>query len=106
MAKNTSPAHRHKCMVQRFHLDYTLIALIFHSSKRTKVVLQSAPGKLYNDPLITVNGQILIYSIKSSTREAVSPEQCALMTRTAKPVWHLEEMCKCISEMKQRLIPS
>ena len=48
------------------------------------VVLQSAPGKLYNDPLITVNGQILIYLINPSTREAVSPEQCALMNVTIK----------------------
>ena len=37
-----------------------------------------APGKLYNDPLITVNGQILTYLINSSTLEAVSPEQCAI----------------------------
>ena len=32
-------------------------------TKKTDVVLQSAPGKLHNDPLITVNGQILIYLI-------------------------------------------
>ena len=66
------------------HMDYSVIALILQSTKK-KNVLQSAPGKLSNDPLITVNGQILIYLINSSTREAVSPEQCALMTRTAKP---------------------
>ena len=33
--------------------------------------------------VITVKGQILIYLINSSIREAVSPVQCALMTRTA-----------------------
>ena len=57
---------------------------ILKSTKKTNLVLQSASGKLYHDPLITVNGQILIYLTNSSTREAVSPEQCALMTRTAK----------------------
>ena len=62
-------------------------------NKEKNVVLQSAPVKLYNDPLITVKGQILIYSINSSTREAVSPEQCALMTRTAKPSVAFGRMC-------------
>ena len=74
-------------------MDYSVIALILQSTKKTNVVLQSAPGKLYNDPLITVNGQILIYLINSSTREAVSPEQCALMTRTAKPSVAFGRMC-------------
>ena len=74
-------------------MDYSVIALILQSTKKTNVVLQSAPGKLYNDPLITVNGQIRIYLINSSTREAVSPEQCALMTRTAKPRVAFGRMC-------------
>ena len=65
-------------MVQRIHMDYSVIALILQSTKKKNVVLQPAPGKLSNDPLITVKGQILIYLINSSTREAVSPEQCAL----------------------------
>ena len=80
-------------MVQRIHIDYSVIALILKSTKKTNVVLQSAPGKLYNDPLITVNGQILIYLINSSTRETVSPEQRALMTRTAKPSVAFGRMC-------------
>ena len=63
-------------------MDYPVIAMILQSTNKTNVVLQSAPGKLYNDPLITVNRQILLYFIISSTREAVSQEQCALMTRT------------------------
>ena len=74
-------------------MDYSAIALILQSTKKTNVVLQSAPVKLYNDPLITVNGQILICLINSSTREAVSPEQCALMTRTAKPSVAFGRMC-------------
>ena len=80
-------------MVQQIHMDYSVIALILKSTKKTNVVLQSAPEKLYNDPLITVNGQILIYLTNSSTREAVSPEQCALMTRTAKPSVAFGRMC-------------
>ena len=59
-------------------MDYSVIALILQSTKKKNVVLQPAPGKLSNDPLITVKGQILIYLINSSTREAISPEQCAL----------------------------
>ena len=74
-------------------MDYSVIALILKSTKKTNVVLQSAPGKLYNDPLITVNGQILIYLTNSSTRESVSSEQCALMTRTAKPSVAFGRMC-------------
>ena len=79
-------------------MDYPVIALILQSTKKTNNVLLSAPGKLYNDPLITVNGPILIDLINSSTRDAVSPEQCALMTRTAK-AWQcgiLKNMCKYI----------
>ena len=48
-------------MVQRDDIDYSAIAMTLQSTKKTNVVLQSAPGELYNDPLITVNGQILIY---------------------------------------------
>ena len=42
------------------HMAYPVIALILQSTKKTNIIL-SAPGKMYNDPLITVNGQILIY---------------------------------------------
>ena len=56
-------------------MDNPVIAMTLQSTKKTNVVLQSVSGKLYNDPLITVNGQILIYLINSSTREAVSSEQ-------------------------------
>ena len=52
-------------------------------------------------------GQILICLIHSSTREAVSPEQCVLMTRTAKASVAFGRICaNVISEMKQRSIPS
>ena len=89
-------------------MDYPMIAFILHQQKRQHVVLQSASGKLYNDPLISANGQILIYLINSSTRDTVSPEHCASMTRTAKASVALGSlnMCKCINEMKQRFIPS
>ena len=46
-------------MVQRDDIDYSAIAMTLQSTKKTNVVLQSAPGELYNDPLITVNGQII-----------------------------------------------
>ena len=51
--------------------------------------------------------QAQICSIHSSTREAVSPEQCVLMTRTAKASMAFGRICaNVISEMKQRSIPS
>ena len=83
-------------------MDYPVIAMTLQLTKKTNVELQSAPGKLYNNLLITVNGQILINLIISSTREAVSSEQCALMTRTAKAsVVFWKNMCKCVSEIKK-----
>ena len=35
------PAHRHKCMVQQIHMDY--LPMNLQSTKKTNVVLQSAP---------------------------------------------------------------
>ena len=43
------PANRHKCIVQRIHMDYPVIAMSLQSTKKTNVVLQSAPRKLYSD---------------------------------------------------------
>ena len=53
------------------------------STKKTEVVHQPAPGKPYNEPTITVNGQKLkVVDTSSPTWEALSPEQCILMMRS------------------------
>ena len=50
------------------------------STKKTEVVHQPAPGKPYSEPTITVNGQKL-QVVDTFILEALSPEQCTLMTR-------------------------
>ena len=72
------------------------------STKKTEVVHQPAPGKPYNEPTITVNGQKL---------KAFSPEQCILMMRSLpelqKLVWHSEDSVQMSgSEMESSLTPS
>ena len=52
------------------------------STKKTEVVHQPAPGKLYSEPTITVNGQNFKLLINSFILEALSPEQCTLMMRS------------------------
>ena len=51
------------------------------STKKNEVVHQPAPGKLYSEPTITVNGQNFKLLINSPILEALSPEQCTLMMR-------------------------
>ena len=65
-------------------------------NKKDKCSAPIGIAKLYNDPHITVNGQILIYLINSSTRESVSSEQCALMTRTAKASVAFGRICATV----------
>ena len=56
------------------------------STKKTEIVNQPAPGKLYSEPTITVmtmtvNGQKLQVVDKFTYLGALSPEQCSLMIR-------------------------
>ena len=81
------------------------------STRKTEVVHQPAPGKPYNEPTITVNGQKLKVVDNSPTWEALFPEQCTLMMRSLpelqKPVWHFGRLRANIWERNEiKLAPS
>ena len=104
------PAQRQKCKEQwiKSHSHFTI------STKKTKVVHQPAPGKPYNEPTITVNGQKLKVVDKftylgSTLSRAVhiDEEVTRILPESQKPVWHSEDSVQMSgSEMEPSLTPS
>ena len=75
----------------------------------TKGVHQPAPGKRYNEPTNTVNGQKL--KVVDKFTYILVPDQCKLMMRSLpelqKPLRHTEESMQMSgSEMESSLTPS
>ena len=59
MIRISMPAQRHKCKEPWIKPHSHVITVISQAQKKKKVVHQSAPGKPYTEPTITVNGQKL-----------------------------------------------
>ena len=85
------PAQRQKCKEPwiKSHSDLTI------STKKTEVVHQPAPGKLYNEQTITVNGPKLKvvdkFTYLGSTLSRAVHIDDELLPELQKPVWHLED---------------
>ena len=81
------------------------------STKKTEVVHQPAPGKPYNEPTITVNGQKLKVVDKFTYLGSTLSRQCILMMRSLpelqRLVWHSDDSVQMSgSEMESSLTPS
>ena len=63
------------------------------STKPTEVVLQSAPGKLYSEPTITVNGTNCKLSINLPISQQFTL-MIRLLSELRKPVWHLADLAQ------------
>ena len=81
------------------------------STKKSKVLRQPAPGKPYNQPTITVDGQKLKVDDKftdlgSTLSRAVHIDD-EVTARIAKPVWHSEDSVQMSgAEIESSLTPS
>ena len=76
---------------------------------KTEAVHQPAPGKLYNEQTVTVNGQKLKVVDKFTYLGRFSPEQCTMMMslpELQKPVWLLGDSVQMFgSAMESSLTP-
>ena len=87
--------------------------MIPQSAQKTEVVLHPAPGKPYNVPTITVNGQKLkvvdniTYLGSTLSRAVHTDDEVTARIAKQKQVWHSEDSMKMSgSKMESDLIPS
>ena len=105
------PAQRLKCKEPWTKSHGHGITMTSQSAQK-EAVHQPAPGKPYNEPTITVNGQKLKVVDKKFTYlgSTLSKKQCTLIMRSLpelqNPVWHSDDSMQMSGSAMESLTPS